>query len=300
MRALRTPLSQLFSGLRGEKLFHEPMARHTSIGVGGPVSLLFLAADEESACEGYRRAAAEGVVFILGEGSNLLVRDGGIDGVMIRLPRRASIDFAGRRVRAGGGVPFPAVAKAAMERGLSGIEFAAGIPGTVGGAVRMNAGCAGEETAARLESVLLLTPSGEQSRLLAREIEFGYRTALLPRGMILEATFHLDPLSRPEVRRKMGELLALRRKSQPLSFPNVGSIFKNPNGDYAGRLIEQAGLKGTARGDAEISRRHGNFIINRGNAAAADVLGLIREAGRAVEEKFGVTLELEVLIVGRD
>jgi UDP-N-acetylmuramate dehydrogenase len=239
--------------------------------------------------------------FVLGGGSNLLVRDGGIAGVVVHLKHLNRIEAAGpAAVTAEAGASYPKLSLFAAEKGLSGLEFAVGIPGTVGGAVAMNAGIPGEETASVLKEITLVGEAGRVARFPKEGIAFGYRSAALPKGIVVSASFALSPSPAAQIDEKMKRLLQRRRETQPLSFPNVGSVFKNPEGRFAGRLIEAAGLKGQRSGGAQISERHGNFIVNCGQATAKEVLGLIELIRQKVRAESGVVLEPEVKIVGRE
>lgn len=237
----------------------------------------------------------------MGGGSNLLVGDGGIETVismemftgMAVMRRGADI-----LLKAGAGCPFTGLARHAGRQALAGLEFAFGIPGTVGGAVVMNAGAGGGDVKQRLVEVELVLGHMEQ-RLSAGALGLGYRTSRLPEGaVVVSATFRLDAGNREAMLEKMKAGLAARKASQPLEFPSAGSVFKNPSGDFAGRLIESCGLKGAREGDAEVSVRHANFIVNRGKATASQVLRLIERVEAAVLGDAGVRLEREVRLAG--
>jgi UDP-N-acetylmuramate dehydrogenase len=276
------------------------MSLHTSMGVGGPAEAMAFPSTVSEVVDLINRSERSGIPLCpLGAGSNLLVRDGGIRGIVLNMTRlSACAEMKGERLRAEGGMSYPRLSTRAQERGLSGLEFAVGIPGTVGGAVVMNAGIPGAETKDALEELTLVVKGGEVVTLSAQSIPFAYRSATLPEGVVVAATFKLSKSTPAEVGERVRSLLARRRETQPLAFPNVGSIFKNPAKDRAGRLIEAAGLKGETRGGAQISDRHANFIINRGGASANDVLDLIDLARCRVRERFGIELELEVRVIG--
>lgn len=295
-------LKEALTGYPGEVRFDEPVAPYTSLKVGGPAeAMVFPRASAEVVLLMERIGRHHLPYFILGGGSNLIARDGGIPGVVIHLKHLSRITFQEPdTLLADAGVSYPRLSTEAMAKGLSGLEFAAGIPGTVGGAVAMNAGIPGEETGSVLSSVTLVDEEAKVRTLPKEAIRFGYRTAALPKGIVISASFRLTPAPSAEVEQKLKRLLKRRRETQPLAYPNVGSVFTNPPGDYAGRLVESVGLKGFRIGDAQISERHGNFIINLGNAKASDVLSLIGEMQRRVKERHGIDLELEVKIVGRD
>jgi len=292
---------KVFEGYPGELRLNEPIAPYTSMKIGGPADAMVFPksiSDMVDLLERLNRSALP--YFVLGGGSNLLVRDGGIAGVVIHLKHLNRIETAGPAgLTAQAGAPYPKLSLFAAERGLSGLEFAVGIPGTVGGAVAMNAGIPGEETAAVLEEIILADEAGGVRRVPKGEIAFGYRSAALPKGVVVSASFSLSPAPAAEIDEKMKRLLQRRREMQPLSYPNVGSVFKNPEGDFAGRLIEAAGLRGRRSGGAQISEKHGNFIINRGEATAESVLALIEEIRQKVRAEFGILLEPEVKVVGR-
>ncbi len=295
----------LAARLRGEERRREPMARHTSWRAGGAAERSYAPADLDDLVAFLRGLPSSEPVHMVGLGSNLLVRDGGLRGTVIfthwalrglRLP-------APGRIQADAGVASPKVARFAALHELAGAEFLAGIPGTVGGALAMNAGCYGGETWNIVESVTTIDRGGKVRSRMPGEYEVAYRHVRLKGGgpseeWFVGATFRLPPGSAADSRAKITELLKQRIATQPLGEPNAGSVFRNPKGNYAARLIEACGLKGRAVGGAEISGKHANFIVNRGNARAADIEALIQLAERAVKEEFGVALEREVRIVG--
>lgn len=296
------PLKEALKDYPGEIRFDEPIAPYTSLKIGGPAeAMVFPRSSAEVILLMERIGQHRLPYFILGGGSNLIVRDGGIPGVVVHLKHLSRIAFQEPdTLLADAGVSYPKLSTEAMAKGLSGLEFAAGIPGTVGGAIAMNAGIPGEETASVLSSVTLVDEEARVKTLPKEAIQFGYRTAALPKGMVTSASFRLTLAAPAEVEQKLKRLLKRRRETQPLSFPNVGSVFTNPPGDYAGRLVESVGLKGFRIGDAQISERHGNFIINLGNAKAGEVLALVAEMQTRVKERHGIDLELEAKVVGRD
>jgi UDP-N-acetylmuramate dehydrogenase len=281
-------------------LRNEPLARHTSWRVGGPADLFF----EPSSVDDLRRVLmdlpADVPVLWLGLGSNLLVRDGGIRGAVIsttRLPRElAKLDES--RVRAGAGLACMLLAKRCVRWHLGPAVFFAGIPGTVGGALAMNAGAWGGETWSHVESVDTVDRRGGLKSRPRADFTVGYRTVRGPRDeWFLAATFRFDRDTESSLD-TIKALLAKRNASQPLGVPSCGSVFRNPPGSFAGRLIEQAGLKGRRIGGAVVSEKHANFIVNTGKATAADIETLIEEVRSAVEKHAGVCLEPEVRIVG--
>lgn len=239
---------------------------------------------------------------ILGFGSNLIVKDGGIRGIVVNLNKLNKIERSGNQIIAQSGAAIIDVSRAAGEHHLSGLEFACGIPGSVGGALYMNAGAYGGEIADVLESTLVLTPEGELVRLTKEQLELGYRRSNIgPNGyMVLEATFSLTPGDYDAIKAKMDELTFLRESKQPLEYPSCGSVFKRPPGHYAGQLIQESGLQGTRIGGAEVSTKHAGFIVNVDNATASEYISLIRHVQKTVNERFGVELETEVRIIGED
>ncbi len=279
----------------------EPLARHTSYRIGGPADLLARPDSVEELGSVLREASAAGVrVTLLGGGSNVLVGDGGMRGVVVKLGRGfRRVEWKPDAVRAGAAVQLGRLARESTARGLAGLEHAEGIPGTVGGALFMNAGAYGGEVANVAEAVDGLDANGDPLRLGRDALAFTYRRAHLPAGFVVTAvTFGLRPDQPDAVRVRLEAVRARRVSSQPQGQPNAGSIFKNPPGAHAGRLIEDAGLKGRRVGGARFSERHANFIVNDGRARATDVQVLMAIAQRAVWERSGVWLEPEVRLVG--
>ncbi len=281
-----------------------PLARHTSFNIGGPAEWFVEVGETARVAELLRTANRLGVpVFLLGAGTNLLIADGGVAGLVIRcVARRWSID--GVRLRAEAGLKMMRLARIAADHDLTGFEFAIGVPGTVGGAVYQNAGCWGRELKDVLVEAEGLSPAGEPVRWQPRELGLGYRTSAFRRGglrgfTITAATLELRPGDGAASRAEMTRLTRERNRTQPIQTKNCGSVFVNPEGDSAGRLVEAAGLKGATVGGAQISALHANFIVNQGGAAAADVWRLILRAQAAVRERFGIELEPEVERVGR-
>ncbi len=285
------------AGFLGEILVEEPLAPHTTWRIGGPAELLVRPNDRDDLTLAVRWAETGGTPWrILGNGSNLLVRDEGVRGLVVHVRRVLdAVRRDGCRVEAGAGAALPAVANLAAAAGLSGLEFAAGIPGTVGGAIRMNAGWHEHEIAGVIEGVELLEPSGSIRRLPRDACAFGYRTSAFRgrRGVLLGAVLSLTPDDPDAVSMRLAAYASARKATQPTELPSCGSVFLKPPGDFAGRLIEQAGLKGARVGDARISEKHANFFVNLGHASAADVLALVQRAEREVEARFGVRLVRE-------
>ncbi len=278
---------------------NEPMARHATLGVGGPARWFFRPANREALTRALPLLPRELPLLPIGRGSNLLVLDEGFDGVVIDLGELDAIAFEGRLARAEAGARMGRLARQCADRGLAGLEFMATVPGDVGGGVAMNAGAFGQQVSDTLQSARVLHRDGREETLAAANLDMGYRRARLPAGaLVIEATFALAPDDAAAIRERMRAMREKRGESQPLNQPNCGSVFKNPPGDHAARLIEAAGLKGRAIGGARISGRHANFIVNEGRATAADVLALIRLAREEVAARFGVRLEPEVRIVG--
>jgi UDP-N-acetylmuramate dehydrogenase len=293
--------------LRGELRRREPMADHVTWRAGGVAEAAYWPADRDDLIAFLRSLPAGEPVHLTGLGSNLLVRDGGLRGTVIfthRALREMRLDHLGARgggIYAEAGVACPKVARYAALNGLAGAEFLAGIPGTVGGALAMNAGCYGGETWGIVAHVLTVDRAGATRARVREDYEIDYRHVRLKHPAeewFLAASFRLKRGSAAESRGRITELLKRRIATQPLGEPNAGSVFRNPEGDYAARLIEACGLKGHAIGGAAISDKHANFIVNRGGARAADIEALILLAERSVKEKFGVVLEREVRIVG--
>jgi len=290
--------------IRGEKRFNEPMRRYTTFRIGGKADILIFPEDIGDIRKILSVSKDRQIpLFVLGGGANLLVRDGGIRGIVLSLRKGfRDIKIADRTlVSVGVGAKLTEVVGFAADNGLSGLEFAVGIPGSVGGALIMNAGASGKEMAKIVESVTLMDPEGNILNMVGDDIGFGYRNSRFPAGSILLRTrLSLREGDKREIREGMKVNLEERQKRQPLSFPCAGSIFKNPVGNFAGRLIESAGLKGYRIGDAQVSERHANFIVNTGNASAEDVIRLIDYIKHVVLEKKGIVLETEIHIVGEE
>ncbi|HEY7368786.1 MAG TPA: UDP-N-acetylmuramate dehydrogenase [Thermoanaerobaculia bacterium] len=279
----------------------EPLARHTTWRIGGPARFFGRVASEEGLAKVLAEAARRGEpVALLGMGSNILVADEGFPGWVVRLEGEfLLVAIEGDRVVAGAGAPLGGVCAKAARAGLSGLEAISGIPSSIGGAVRINAGAYGGEIFDVLESVRLVSRTGERREAEAAQIPHGYRWTQLieTREIVARASLRLRPAPREEIEAKTRTVSDKRRGALP-SEPNAGSVFRNPPNDFAGRLIEQCGLKGERRGGAVISPRHANVIVNEGGAKARDVLELMRLARDAVRDRFGVTLSPEVELVG--
>ncbi len=299
------------ANFRGEIRLNEPMSRHTSFRIGGPADFFVVPQDREDLIDLIRELKTIGLpFFMLGGGTNLLVRDGGVRGVVVSMERLVAIESERSYrsiggtfsvLRAEAGAPLPRLLAYTVEKSLTGLEFATGIPGTVGGAVCMNAGTARGEIGDVIDSVMMLTPDRGLVTRNREDMEFGYRTADVPKGhVVVEARLVLRLDNRDKIRLRIREIIEARKKTQPYGFPNAGSIFKNPLDESAGRLIDTAGLKGLAIGGAQVSDKHANFIVNTGNATAKDVLALIAKVQEKVLEIHGVKLEPEIKIIGED
>ncbi|MFR5602475.1 MAG: UDP-N-acetylmuramate dehydrogenase [Lachnospiraceae bacterium] len=281
----------------------EMMKNHTTFRIGGPASY-FVVPDSSSQLSAVVRLCRDEEVpyVILGNGSNLLVGDLGYEGVVIVLGEEFSrCRIEADRITAGGGVKLSVIARRALEAGLTGFEFAGGIPGTLGGALVMNAGAYGGEMKDVLESARVMTREGEVLTLTAEQLELGYRTSCIPSNgyILLEGTIRLQPGDPSAIEASMKDLAGRRRDKQPLEFPSAGSTFKRPAGHFAGKLIEEAGLRGYQVGGAQVSEKHCGFVINTGDATAADVLTLCRDVRDRVEQLSGVVLEMEIKKLGR-
>lgn len=293
-----------FENLLGKEgvLTEEPMKKHTTFRLGGPADYFLCPRDAGQVAGILHICREEGLPwFVLGNGSNLLVSDAGYRGVVIQIYKNMNqVWIDGEKITAQAGALLSAVSKKAMEAGLSGIEFASGIPGTLGGAAVMNAGAYGGEMKDVLETVKILTLEGEVRTLLAEELELGYRTSIIKEKgyLVLEAVLKLSHGDQEAIRARMEELKVQRVSKQPLEYPSAGSTFKRPEGYFAGKLIQDSGLRGYRVGGAQVSEKHCGFVINTGEASAADVACLIREVQKQVYEKFGVKLETEVKYLG--
>jgi len=279
----------------------EPMSKHTTFRIGGPAALMALPRTVGEAKAAVKAARAlEVEPFFLGNGSNLLVDDGGYPGFVVKLAGDFDqIREVNRGLEAGSAVLLSRLSNALLGRGLTGLEFAGGIPGSVGGAVTMNAGAYGGEVAQVLESATFLDESGEVRTLPAPECGFGYRKSVFSdrKCLILKARFHLEQGGPAAIKARMEELAAKRREKQPLEYPSAGSMFKRPPGHFAAALIDQCGLKGLAVGGAQVSEKHAGFVVNRGGATCADVLELVRQVKEEVLRQTGVELEMEVKVL---
>ncbi|KXG78587.1 UDP-N-acetylenolpyruvoylglucosamine reductase [Fervidicola ferrireducens] len=280
----------------------EPMKYHTSFRIGGPADVMVLPQDVDEIRKVVNYCNQNSIpFFVMGNGTNLLVRDKGIRGVVIKIAQNFNdVKVEGNIIKARAGALLSLVAKAALENGLTGLEFASGIPGTLGGAIIMNAGAYDGEMAKVVREVVVMDLKGEISSMKNEELDFSYRWCKLQTGgkIVLEAKLELEAGAYEDIKRKMEEFSKRRKMKQPLNMPSAGSTFKRPPGNYAGFLIEKAGLKGFKVGDAMVSELHAGFIVNTGNATAKDVLSLIEIIQNRVKEKFGILLEPEIKVVG--
>lgn len=290
---------ELDRALPGHVRVDEPMSRHTTIGVGGAARILATPATMAQVAKLVRYAGDNGIeYFVVGKGSNLIVRDGGYEGIVMKMsPHLGKVTVNQRSVRAEGGASFAALSRKVSKMGRTGMEWGIGIPGTVGGAVRMNAGAFGGDVSDILQRVRIVDGSGDIRILRPADLDFGYRHSGLPEGaVVLSATFRCPP---GEVDRETWDRSVGRKETQPIDERTFGSTFVNPPGDFAARMIEACGLKGHRVGGAMVSAKHANFIINiDGNARAEDVESLIGLMRSSVRERFGVTLRTEVIVIG--
>jgi UDP-N-acetylmuramate dehydrogenase len=282
----------------------EPLATRTSFGIGGPAEYFAEMSNPQSIQVVLDGCRLRGIPYLLlGAGTNLLIADGGIEGLVVRVVNRDH-GVEGTRIHAGAGLKMMRLARIAADANLRGFEFAIGVPGSVGGAVYQNAGCWGKELSQVLVEVRGFQPGADERTWSLNDLQLGYRTSALRDGplhgsLVIDATIQLERGDGEEAKRMMTKLTNERNETQPIKTKNCGSVFKNPHGDSAGRLIQAAGLKGARQGAAVISELHGNFIINQGGATAADVAGLIEHARAEVLRRFGVELEPEVELVGK-
>jgi UDP-N-acetylmuramate dehydrogenase len=283
----------------------EPMSRHTSFRIGGPADVWVEVESAAELAELFQLAHAAAVpAFALGSGTNVLVSDRGVRGIVLHLGRGLrfvewTIDREQAGVRAGASVPFKKLVYDAVERGFAGLEFGEGIPGSLGGGLTMNAGAFGGEISRVVEGLEGVHADGRLEELPRERLAFEYRRLDLPPGWVITAVrLRLQRGNREEMEKRVTTAREKRKRNQPLGFPNAGSIFKNPPGAFAGRLLEEAGVKGLERGGAQVSELHANFIVNRGGATAADVRVLMEEMQQRVLSRSGIRLQPEVKLVG--
>lgn len=301
---MKQKMYEAFCNAVGEKqvLREEPMKYHTTFRTGGPADYFIKPKNGEeisqiiSICKEYNLP-----YYVIGNGSNLLVSDDGFRGAVIRIGKEMSdIRFEGNQVTAGAGVSLAFLAMEVSKKGLTGFEFATGIPGALGGAVTMNAGAYGGEMAQILQSALVLDQDGRIHNLSLEELALGYRTSVIQKEnyIVLEAKMELKPGDQNEINNRCAELKKAREEKQPLEYASAGSTFKRPEGYFAGKLIMDAGLRGSSVGDAQISEKHCGFLINRGEASAKDIVELMKQVREKVYNQFGVMLEPEVRLLG--
>ena len=287
---------------KGALIFDEPLCNHTTFRVGGKADAFLSVRNEEELRKAVLLCKEYGVPFlILGNGSNLLVSDNGYRGMVILVGKDMSeIAVDGNKITVMAGATLGSVAQAAAKNSLGGMEFASGIPGTIGGAIVMNAGAYDGEMKMVVDEVRVLTQDGEPFTLSNEELEFGYRTSRVKKEklIVLSVTLLLQPQKQEDIYEKMNDFAARRREKQPLEYPSAGSTFKRPEGMFAGKLIMDAGLRGYSVGDAQVSEKHCGFVINKGNATAKEISTLIYDVQDKVKESFGVTLEPEVIFIG--
>lgn len=283
-------------------LFHEPMSRHTTFRVGGEAECMAVVETKEELSQLVSYLGRiEQDYFVLGNGSNLLVGDKGYRGIILKLgPRLSAVGVEKNHIAAGAGVLLSRVAAVARDAGLSGLEFAAGIPGSMGGAIVMNAGAYGGEMKQVVQMVRVMDKEGEILTLDNDTMEFGYRTSIIRDRpfIVLGVVLKLTPGNKEEISAKMEELMKQRKSKQPLEYPSAGSTFKRPEGYYAGKLIMDAGLRGYRIGGAQVSEKHCGFVVNAGGASAADIREVIEEVQERVKDRFHVRLEPEVIFLG--
>ena len=279
----------------------ELLGRHTTFQIGGPADYYLVPESVEEVGEAIAFAGEKGLpYYVIGKGSNMLFSDEGFRGVIIEIGKGLEkITIDGTKVIVSAGISLSAMAARLMDAELTGFEFAGGIPGTLGGAITMNAGAYGGEIKDCIESATVLTEDQNMITLSKEELELGYRTSVIQKKnyIVLEGTFLMESGKKDEIRAKMRELNQRRRDKQPLEFPSAGSTFKRPEGYFAGKLIQDAGLRGYRVGGAQVSEKHCGFVVNRGGATSEDVRKLIADVQKKVEEDFGVMLEPEVRIV---
>lgn len=297
-------VNELIEADVGRVLVNEPLARYTTMKIGGPADILIVpkhVAGIEKTLQLVKQYKTKWTV--IGRGSNLLVSDQGIEGVVIRLGEGLDhLEVEKHKVRVGSGYPLIKLSTLLSRQGLAGLEFASGIPGSVGGAVYMNAGAHKSDISSVLSKALILFEDGTIDWLTNKELEFSYRASVLQTkrpGIVLEAVFQLQAGKREEIVRSMQNNKDYRRETQPWNHPCAGSVFRNPIPHFAGDLVEKAGLRGYRIGGAQISEMHGNFIVNTGGASAQDVLSLIELIKHTIKDKFDVDMHTELEIIGR-
>jgi UDP-N-acetylmuramate dehydrogenase len=291
----------------GKILYAEPMSRYASLLVGGKADALVFIENEDQLIQIVRRLKEKKIDFLpVGNMTNIIVRDGGYHGAILLMKGLNGISYLctperQHYISAQAGAALASVLSRALAEELTGMEFCAGIPGSIGGAVRMNAGAYGREIKDVVETVFLLDTDGKKKALRREEISFSYRkSGLPPEAIILSARFRLEKGQAAQIKKRTSEIIQWRHEKHPIEYPNAGSVFKNIPGQTVGELIEELGMKGVSCGDAQVSLKHANFIVNRGKAKASDVLELIALIQSKVKQEKGVILEPEVVIIGED
>ncbi|MGI6711634.1 MAG: UDP-N-acetylmuramate dehydrogenase [Bacillota bacterium] len=296
-------IRQIPGCFKGEYRLHEPMKYHTTWKIGGPADMVVFPRDIDDICCLVKLCIENNVPwYVVGIGSNLLVLDGGIRGVVIKIQETLNkCVWTQQGVEAEAGVFLPRLAKEAARRGLSGLEWSSGIPASVGGAIAMNAGVGNNNFGSLVKKVEVVDGTGKVRWIEEKDLSFGYRHSIFlekNNWIVTKAIISLVPGDKDESKNLIKEYLSKRHSSQPVEFPSAGSVFKNPAHDFAGRLIESVGGKGLRCGDAEVSLKHANFIVNHGEASAKDVLTIVDELCKRVREKFNTQLEMEIRIIG--
>lgn len=296
-------IRQIRGFFKGEYRLHEPMKYHTTWKIGGPADVVVFPRDIDDICCLVRLCIENNVPwYVVGIGSNLLVLDGGIRGVVIKIQETLNkCVWTQHGVEAEAGVFLPRLAKEAARRGLSGLEWSSGIPASVGGAIAMNAGVGNNNLGCLVKKVEVVDGTGKVRWIEEKDLSFGYRRSIFlqeKNWIVTKAILSLFPGDKEKSENQIKEYLSKRRSSQPVEYPSAGSVFKNPAHDFAGRMIESVGGKGLRCGDAEVSLKHANFIVNRGEASAKDVLTIVDELSNRVREKFNTQLEMEIRIIG--
>lgn len=298
-------LKNLFSDIysKDEVKINALMKEHINFEVGGPADILLIPSKVEQIIESIKICKENNIpYFVMGNGSNLLVKDGGIRGVVIKLTGLTNLEVNETEIKADCGVMLKELSDKALENSLTGLEFACGIPGSVGGAVFMNAGAYNGEIKNVIKEAQVITSYGEIVTLSKDELELGYRTSKVMRdnSIVINATFKLEKGNKEEIKETIDDLTQKREEKQPLEYPSAGSTFKRPEGYFAGKLIQDSGLKGYSIGGAAVSSKHSGFVINKDNATAKDILDLIAYIQAEVKKQFGVELHTEVRIIGED
>jgi len=276
-----------------------PMSAHTTLAIGGPARWYFRPKGRNELAEALQIIPAETLILPLGRGSNLLILDDGFDGIVLDFGELSQISVDGSTLTTEAGSRMSKVSQKCAAQGLTGLEFLATVPGDMGGGIAMNAGAFGQQLSDTITSIVILCRNGDLETLDRNQLQMSYRHTKLPeKALVISAMFDLNMDDSEAIRKRMRDMRKQRSSTQPLALPNCGSVFKNPEGDHAARLIEEAGLKGKKIGNASISSVHANFIVNEGGASCEDVVALISMAQQAVEEKFSIHLNPEVRIVG--